>query len=483
MGQHKTAKLLVSKTQNFSEWYSVFLEYAEIVDTRYPLKGCDVWRGYGFKGLKLMMHLMAVLLENTGHEEAYFPMFVPLSIFSKEHDFLQGFAGEALHVKGTGSHQFEEDLVVRPTSETVMYYMFEKWVRSYRDLPLKIYQTVNIFRWETKMTKPLLRVRELVKFKEAHTVHATAAEAETQIKEGLAIYSHFLDRLGIAHIILRTPTWDTFAGARYNYDLFTVMPDGKAIELGSVIDLGQKFSQAFGITFMDEKGDEHFAWQTCYGISERVLGAALALHGDEKGLIFPIGIAPIQILIIPIISARKQYQQDILAMAQRIANQLSMYRVSIDDSKHSPGWKFHHWEAKGVPLRIEIGLQELHGDYVTLTRRDTCTRTLCRLTELVQVVTTTLDGINRDLIFQSREWMKKNLYPVTENLAQAISQYEALRGIIQVPWCGEDKCGISMAEQFVGSALGYNESQKLENLHCMGCGMTAKYFLHFGKTY
>lgn len=483
VNKQKSAKLSISKTQKFSEWYSTFLEYAEIVDTRYPLKGCDVWRSYGFKALKLMMQIMEQLLENTGHEEAYFPMFVPISIFSKESDFLEGFTGEALHIAGTGNRQFEEQLVVRPTSETVMYYMFEKWIRSYRDLPLKIYQTVNIFRWETKMTRPLLRIREIIKFKEAHTAHSTAAGAEEQIREALQIYSTFFTRLGIAHLILRTPTWDTFAGAQYNYDLFTVLPDGKAIELGSVINLGQKFSRAFRISFRDEDGEEQFVWQTCYGVSERALGTALALHGDDHGLIFPPQIAPIQIIIVLIIGTQKRYQNEILTMAEQIVRQLAAYRVIIDNSTHTPGWKYHHWEAKGVPLRIEIGAHEIKENCVSIIRRDTRSRIQCDLSKLDQTVKDTFEIINQLLASKTKGWLQKNLYQVTEDLTTAIAQYEKRRGIIQIPWCGEDECGLSMTEQISGSALGYNESQELEGLQCLGCRKVARHFLHFGKTY
>ncbi|MHA2370579.1 MAG: aminoacyl--tRNA ligase-related protein [Candidatus Hodarchaeales archaeon] len=226
---------------------------------------------------------MERLLDATGHEEAYFPMFVPASVFAIEADFLAGFAGEVLQITKTGSRTLEEALIVRPTSETIIYYMFAKWISSYRDLPIKLYQTVNIFRWETKMTKPLLRVREVVKFKEAHTVHTTAEEADVQVQEGLEIYQRFFDILRVPYIVLRTPEWDTFAGAAYNYDVFTVIPDGKALELGSVINLGQKFAKAFGITFWDQNEAERYPYQTCYGVSERSLGAALALHGDDKG--------------------------------------------------------------------------------------------------------------------------------------------------------------------------------------------------------
>jgi len=333
------------------------------------------------------------------------------------------------------------------------------------------------------MTRPLLRIREIIKFKEAHTAHSTAAGAEEQIKEALQVYSTFFTRLGIAHLILRTPTWDTFAGAQYNYDLFTVLPDGKAIELGSVINLGQKFSRAFGISFRDEDGEEQFVWQTCYGVSERALGTALALHGDDHGLIFPPQIAPIQIIIVPIIGTQNRYHNEILTIAEQIVRQLAAYRVIIDNSARTPGWKYHHWEAKGVPLRIEIGPHEIKENCVYIIRRDKQIRIKCDLTKLDQTIEDTLANISQLLASKTKEWFQNNLYQVTEDLATAIAQYKKRRGIIQIPWCGEDECGLSMTEQITGSALGYIESQELEDLQCLGCRKAAIHFLHFGRTY
>jgi prolyl-tRNA synthetase len=244
----------MDKYEDFAKWYHSILKYAQIVDIRYPLKGMNVWMPYGLKALRNTQRIIIDLLEKSGHQEAYFPTMIPETIFAKEKDFLKGFGGETFVVEGTMTKKFTEKLLVRPTSETVMYYMWSIWIKGRKDLPLKMYQTVNVFRYETKMTHPILRVREIMSFIEAHTAHPTLEEAEKQVRDAITIYKEFFDRLLIPYFIVKTPPWDTFAGAEYNYDFITVMPDGKGLELGSVINLGQKFARAFDIKFMDSDG-------------------------------------------------------------------------------------------------------------------------------------------------------------------------------------------------------------------------------------
>jgi prolyl-tRNA synthetase len=473
----------ISKSEEFSEWYNHFLSYTGIVDTRYPLKGCDVWQPYGFKALKLMMGIMERLLDATGHEEAYFPMFVPASVFAIEADFLAGFTGEVLRITKTGSRTLEEALIVRPTSETIIYYMFAKWISSYRDLPIKLYQTVNIFRWETKMTKPLLRVREVVKFKEAHTVHATAEEADVQVQEGLEIYQRFFDILRIPYIVLRTPEWDTFAGALYNYDLFTVLPDGKGLELGSVINLGQKFAKAFGITFWDQNEAERYPYQTCYGISERSLGAALALHGDDKGFIFLPDIAPIQLVVIPIFRTEGEAEA-IKKFLMRVETHLKEFRFMTDWSERTPGWKFNHWEVMGVPIRLEIGPREVTSGKIVVAQRDTGEKIVVSLEDLINKISSILGAITSELAIRAQEWFQNQLWEIT-TIEEAASLYSERKGIVKLPWCGKDECGQTMEEQLVGSALGYrieDDSSAAQKL-CAHCQRPAKHLLHFGRTY
>ena len=472
-------KLKLNK-KNFGEWYDRILAYADVIDDRYPVKGLYVWKPYGYTALKLMMHRMEHLLDATGHHETYFPTFVPASMFAKEADFLRGFGGESLRVTKVGNETLEEELIVRPTSETIMYPMFSLWIRSWRDLPFKIYQTVPIFRWETKMTKPMLRVREIVKFKEAHTVHATAEDADRQIREGIGVYEEFFRALKIPFIVLKTPSWDTFAGALYNYDFFTVMPDGKAIELGSVINLGQKFAKAFDIKYLDKKEEKQYVYQTCYGISERSLGAALALHGDDKGLVFISEIAPVQVVVVPILKGKDD--KAVFDYAKKMAKDLYKYRMLIDDAEGTtPGEKFFHWEAKGAPIRIEIGPKEVESGKLVVVRRDTGEKIQVAEKGLEKAVEKMLKEIDENVYENSKKFFN-SMITVCKSIEDAQKTLGGKGGIVRLAWCGAEKCGKEMEEKLVGKALGIDEHEKVVG-KCAVCGKKSEYHLNFGRTY
>jgi prolyl-tRNA synthetase len=438
----------IDKYENFSEWYHEVLREADIVDIRYPVKGMVVWRPYGLKALRLVQRILVELLERTGHVEAYFPALIPESIFSREKDFLQGFGGESFVVEGTGTKKFNERLYLRPTSETVMYYMWSLWIKGRKDLPLKMYQVVNVFRYETKMTHPLLRVREVMGFIEAHTAHATMEEAEQQIAEGIRIYKEFFDRLQLPYFIVKTPPWDTFAGAEYNYDFITVMPDGKGLELGSVINLGQKFARAFDIKFMDTDGSVKYVYQTCYGVSERVLGAVIGIHGDTKGLFFPPEVAPIQVVIVPI--ARRE-ESDIVEYAERVARVLESegVRVYLDkDHEHTPGWKYYYWEMKGVPTRVEVGRRELETGTATIARRDGAPKVTVKLESLVSELRRIWGEINEFLRARALEHLKRLTL-----LSERCEPVE-FRGLVIAPWDGSREEAELLEKTFGKSVLG-----------------------------
>jgi len=474
-------KLNLSK-KNFSEWWDKIVFYADLIEERFPLKGAYVWKPYGFAALKLMLKIIEKLLDETGHKETYFPIFVPASLFAKEKEFLKGFGGEVLRVTKAGHHVLDEELIVRPTSETIMYPMFALWIRSWRDLPIKIYQIVPVFRWETKMTKAMFRVREIVRFKEAHTVHATAEEARAQTEEGLQIYSKFFTELKIPFLIIKTPIWETFPGAEYNYDFITVMPDGKVLELGSVINLGQKFAKVFDIKFKDVDGKEKYVWQTCYGISERSLGAALALHGDDKGLIFASKIAPVQVIIVPILKGGNSENEKILAKVKELKENLSKnFRVECDLSDASPGEKFYHWEAKGVPIRIEVGEKELKSKEYLVALRDSGRKEKVAEKDLSSKISTFLEEIDSNLYKNAEKFVKEAIHSFT-NTKNAKEELKKKKGIVKLPWCGETDCGKQMEIEVDAGALGYNEKEHATG-KCAKCGKPAKWYLMFGKTY
>ncbi len=439
----------IDKYREFPRWYHEILKKADIVDIRYPVKGMIVWRPYGFKALRNIQKIMIRLLEETGHEEAYFPTLIPESVFSLEEDFLKGFGGETFVVSGTGSKKFQEKLYVRPTSETAMYYMWRLWVKGRKDLPIKMYQIVNVFRYETKATHPILRVREIASFIEAHTAHATMEEAEKQIREALDIYKRFYDELLIPYFIVLTPPWDTFAGAEYNYDFITPMPDGKALELGSVINLGQKFSKAFEIVFMDEDGSVKHVYQTCYGISERSLGSVISVHGDNKGLFFPPKIAPIQVVIVPIMRVGETH---ILDYARKVRDYLRERGVRVyldDDPEHTPGWKYYYWDMKGVPTRIEIGRREYEGKTATIARRDRREKKTVSLEKLVEELHSVWKDIEKVLYERALEHFKK-LVIVTEDPEEAVGR----KGLIVTPWDETEECANELESITGKSVLG-----------------------------
>ena len=294
------------KKTDFSAWYNELLWQAEVMDVRYPVKGLYVWYPHGFA---IRKHVYAILrgLMDRDHQETLFPLLIPEQEFMKEAEHIKGFENEVYWVTHGGKEPLDVPLALRPTSETAIYPMYALWVRSHADLPIRLYQVVNTFRYETKHTRPLIRLREITSFKEAHTVHATWEQAEIQVEEAIRLYLEFYERLGIPVIVSRRPDWDKFPGADYTMAVDTIMPDGKTLQIGTVHHLGDHFSQTFNITFEDPEGLQRHVYQTCYGISERSIAALISLHGDDKGLVLPPDVAPVQVVIVPItIGKRKE---------------------------------------------------------------------------------------------------------------------------------------------------------------------------------
>ena len=357
--------------ENFSEWYGNILERAEIYDLRYPIKGCGVYLPYGFKIRRYAFEIIRNMLDETEHDEALFPMLIPEDLLAKEGEHIKGFEDEVYWVTHGGTTPLDVKLALRPTSETPIYYMMKLWMKVHTDLPIKVYQIVNTFRYETKHTRPLIRLREIMTFKEAHTAHATKEDAENQVKEAITIYKNFFDELGIPTIISKRPEWDKFPGAEYTMAFDTIFPDGKTMQIGTVHNLGQNFAKTFELEFETADGGKDYAYQTCYGISDRVIASIIALHGDEKGLILPPNVAPIQIVIVPLLFKGKE--EIAMNKAKEVYEILKEkgYRIKLDDRDIRPGRKFNDWELRGVPLRIELGPRDIENKKITLYRRDT----------------------------------------------------------------------------------------------------------------
>lgn len=435
---------------DFSEWYSNILERAGIFDVRYPIKGCGVYLPYGFKIRKYTFEILRDLLDRTGHEETLFPLLIPETLLKKEGEHIKGFEEEVYWVTHGGSKELDVKLALRPTSETSIYYMFKQWIKVHTDMPIKIYQIVNTFRYETKHTRPLIRLREIMTFKEAHTIHSTEEDAEKQVREAIEIYKKFFDTIGVPYLISTRPEWDKFPGAKYTVAFDTIFPDGRAIQIGTVHNLGQHFSKAFDIVFETPTGDKDYGYQTCYGISDRAIASIIAIHGDEKGLILPPIVAPYQIVIVPLIFKGKE--ELVMDKAKEIYNKLKdKYRVLLDDRDLRPGKKFNEWELKGVPLRIEIGPKDIENKKITIYRRDT--------NEKLQIDEDNLEEIEKTLnnimeYMKEKAWKKFDEYITIVNNVNEIKEIlEKRKGIVLIPF-NEEIYNEDLEEKVEATILG-----------------------------
>jgi prolyl-tRNA synthetase len=450
------------KKADFSDWYNELLTDAEIMDVRYPVKGLYVWFPFGFTIRKYTYNLLRSLLDKE-HVESYFPMLIPENELLKESEHIKGFEDEVFWVTRGGSTELDIPLALRPTSETAIYPMYSIWIRSHADLPLKIYQVVNTFRYETKHTRPLIRLREISSFKEAHTAHATWEEAKAQTEEAVKLYSEFYDRLGVPHVVTKRPAWDKFPGADYTLAFDTLMPDGKTLQIGTIHHLGTNFSKTFDIMYEDVNGEQQYVNQTCYGISERCVAAVISIHGDDKGLVLPHEIAPVQIIVIPIIMKAGD-DASILAACYDVQNQLSEYRIQIDTADERPGAKYYKWERKGVPIRIEIGPRDLKDNCVTVVRRDTGAKEIVTRAELLSRITDLMAEILFDLRAKAEHVLESHIIEL-ENPEDA----KDLRGIFKVSWCGSEACGHKLEELAEADILGeITEVKKGECPICRG---------------
>jgi prolyl-tRNA synthetase len=480
---------------NYMEWLSDVIIDAGIIDYRYNIKGCGVWLGYGFKVRKALLQIIRDLLDNTPipHEETLFPLLIPEPIFMKEAEHVKGFEDEVYWVTHGGLDPLDIKLCLRPTSETAMYPMFKLWIRSHQDLPIKVYQIVSTFRFEGKNTRPFIRVREITSFKEAHTAHATAEEAEDQIREGLKIYSEFFDRLAIPYIINKRPPYDTFPGAEYSIAYETIFPgEHRTLQIGTVHNLGQIFAKTFDLSFEDPNGETKQVHQTCYGISERVMAALLTHHGDDNGLCLPPEVAPIQVVIIPIIFKGKE--KKLLNESKKLLDRLVQagIRAKLDDSDMSAGKKYYKWETKGVPVRIELGPKDLEKNQFLMVRRDTGKKMPLDLMKGVDELPKIFENIYKDLHARATQLMKDAIKE-TDDFDELYRLIEKRVGIVLVPLCDNYDCAEQIEKRTEGKIIGtpikyvkeFSEeySEKDFNFNCIVCGLPVKRKMIVGRPY
>ena len=390
MSKGKAKRGIPSKIDDFNAWYPFIVEAAELVDKRYPIKGMDVWRPYGWKTMKLIDSLTHKEMERTDHEEVNFPLLIPENLLEKENALVArlkrareegvdpddlrgedeegGFKKEVYWVKHAGDNELDIPMFLRPTSETAMYTMFPLWIRSHKDLPMKLYQMVNTFRYETKQTRSFIRVRE-IHFFEAHTAHADEECATRQIQQDLEIVDNLMHDMCLPIIKARRPVWDTFPGAWYTIGIDAIMPNGRTLQVASCHHYRDQWAKAFDVTYENLNAEQQHCHQTTYGMSERLLGAVVGMHGDDNGLIMPPAIAPHQVVICPMI--RKNSEVDTVAKSEEVASVLreSGIRVKVDSRDIHAGQKYFDWEIKGVPLRLDIGPRDIENNTAFAARR------------------------------------------------------------------------------------------------------------------
>ena len=482
MAKEKTT-FSINKEKNFSRWYSEVLDKAEITDLRYNVKGFVIIRPWGAMAIENMYKLYESELQKKGHKPTFFPVVIPKKNFEKEKSHVKGFKPSVFwleKIKG------EDKLALRPTSETAMYQMYSLWIRSHRDLPLKLYQRANVFRYETKATRPLIRSREFY-WIEAHDVFATKAEAEAQVQQDIQTTENIMhQKFGIPFLPMKRPEWDKFAGADYTVAADVLMPDSKFIQQPSTHLLNQSFAKTFNVKFKDESGKENYAWQTCYGPAiSRMLASVVSTHGDDKGLIMPFCISPIQVIIIPIFNV--QYKEKVLKQAQEISEKLNNQEIKtqVDDSEKRPGEKYHYWELKGVPFRLEIGEKEIKEKKLTLFTRDTGKKETISISKLSDL---NLFGQEYD-----KRLIKKADKLINDKIMSVKNKTELERAlkdkkIARANFCSTGKAGEKCAEiieKKMGAEVRGTLANKQEKTfgNCVICNKPASAVVYIGKTY
>ncbi len=472
---------ITPKSEDFSRWYIDVVRRAELADYT-PVRGCMVIRPYGYGLWENTRDLLDARLKATGHQNAYFPLFIPESHLQREAEHVEGFAPEVAWVTQGGSNELEERLAVRPTSEAIINSLYSKWVKSWRDLPILINQWANVVRWE-KVTRFFLRTTEFL-WQEGHTVHATEEEAEEETLRILEIYRSLIeDDLAVPVITGLKSEGEKFAGALRTYALEALMGDGRALQAGTSHNLGQNFAKAFNIRFEDQNQELRHAWTTSWGVTTRLIGALIMTHGDDKGLQLPPRVAPVQVVIVPI--PGKGFEENVLPAARALRDRLADagYRVHLDDrQEHTPGWKYNEWELRGVPLRAEIGPRDVSKEQTVLVRRDTREKAFVSVEEVAEEAGKLLDSIQSGLFERARTFVHDNTHEV--------SDYEELkrimagpRGFVVAPWSGEEGEVTARVQDETSATIRCLLADRTPEGDCILTGKPAKHMAVFAKAY
>ena len=499
------AKRGIPPKSEFNEWYPAIVEIADLVDKRYPIKGMDVWKPYGLTAMGLIDSLARREMSRTGHHEYRFPLLVPEDLLDKENKLVSilkaaresgidpselrfdeeasGFKKEVYWVTHGGENKLEMPMFLRPTSETPMYTMFSLWVRSHADLPLKTFQIVNTFRYETKQTRSFIRVRE-IHFFEAHTVHADQTGADEQIEEDAEMVQRIMHDLCLPSLVSKRPVWDTFPGAWYTKAADVVMPNGRTLQVATYHHYKDQWANAFDLSYEDPEGNTKPCHQTTFGMSERLLGAVVGMHGDDKGLILPPAIAPIQVVVMPIAAhADSNVEPAARALAERLS--ASGIRVELDTRDVRPGVKHYDWEIKGVPIRIELGPRDLSAGKFILTVR-TGSKSEILMEEAEKHVLESLERLAEDLRQRAKSLVSDKVQPFPfDNLDYDVSQESSIEnGIVyQIAFEGNDSDAELLEKKTGLTLLGECDDEFPEERNCLITGKATKRMQHIARMY
>lgn len=478
MADKKMVEAITSRDVDFAQWYTDIVKKADLIDYS-SVKGCMIIRPYGYAIWENMQKILDGMFKETGHENVYMPMFIPESLLNKEKDHVKGFAPEVAWVTQGGNETLPERLCVRPTSETLFCEHYANIVHSHRDLPKLYNQWCSVVRWE-KTTRPFLRSREFL-WQEGHTIHATAEEAIEETERMLNIYADFcVNYLNMPVIKGKKTDSDKFAGAEATYAIEALMHDGKALQAGTSHYFGNGFAKAFDMTYTSKENKLEYVYQTSWGVTTRLIGAIIMSHGDDNGLVLPPAVAPIQVIVIPV----NQHKEGVLEKAQEIAKRLkSKFRVKIDDSENSPGWKFSEYEMKGVPLRLEIGPKDIENNQCVIVRRDNREKSFVPLDKLEETIEQLLKALGDNIYNTAYENMERRTYDCTtmDEIIQKLKDNGD--GFVRAMWCGDEACEDKIKEVTgVGSRCIPFEQKELSD-KCICCGKPAKHMVYWGKAY
>jgi prolyl-tRNA synthetase len=472
---------ITPQSQDFSRWYLDVVRRAELADYT-PVKGCMAIRPYGYAIWELIQQGLDKRFKESGHVNAYFPLFIPESLLMREAEHVEGFAPQVAWVTRGGEEDLEERLIIRPTSEVIIGTMYSKWIKSWRDLPVLINQWANVVRWE-KVTRPFLRTTEFL-WQEGHTAHETEDEAQDETMRILALYKDFAEtELAMPVIDGQKSDTEKFAGASRTYSIEALMGDGRALQAGTSHNLGQNFAKAFEIQFQGRDKTLQYAWTTSWGVSTRLIGGVIMTHGDDSGLILPPRVAPYQVVIVPI--ARGNWQETVLPRARDIRSELMRHgiRVMLDDrDAYTPGWKFAEWEMRGVPLRLEIGPKDIEKSQVLLARRDTREKLPTPMDGLTSQIISLLDAIQKNLFDRAVAFRQEHTQRVS-SYDEFKSVMEGRPGFVIAGWCGSADCEAEIKAETQATLRNIPLSSGAASGACVKCGRAAIAEAWFAKAY